>query len=673
MAVETMAHVATRIGEHAKSHGLAEVRVVLHGGEPLLCGPKHLSALIFALQSGLRGTCELDLRIHTNGVQLSPRFLDLFRTYGVKVGISLDGDRPANDRHRRYRDGRSSFDKVIRAIELLRARCPELYSGLLCTIDVRNDPIAVYNALLAQNPPAIDFLLPHSTWDEPPFRTGDTDYADWLSVIFDQWFADGRPVPVRTFDSIVSTGRGGPALTESLGLEPSDLLVVETDGTFEQADSIKIAFDGAPATGMNVFHHSIDEVARHDAIVSRRRGLDGLSAACRSCPVVETCGGGLFAHRYRTGSGFDNPSVFCADLKKLITHVQRRTALPPHVVPDAVLRSIAGGQGTAQAATALAEGQRTIRRALIASVRNQAGPSPEWDVLCATDPAAVDEVLAHPFNRVWAVRTLRHIGRPDDGRLAAIACVAAARAGLDVRLHVATYDGYLYLPTIGRYEVPGREPAVVTVRDGEIEVEGASAVRSVRSLTAGGLTVALEDLDPFRDCHDRPVADRVPDEQAELWQATFSAAWDLLETDYPEYAPALRATLTTLVPLRGDGDHESSVARDAFGSVAVALPPDPQTLCLLLLQEFQRVKLGGVLDLLDLFDHSSSVSPDTEGRLFDSYARLAVADFWRRRSGYEADSATTAEIELLLASGSLTRRGREFVEEMRGTLASRSA
>jgi hypothetical protein len=36
---------------------------------------------------------ELDLRIHTNCVQLSPRYLDLFDEFGVKVGISLDGDR----------------------------------------------------------------------------------------------------------------------------------------------------------------------------------------------------------------------------------------------------------------------------------------------------------------------------------------------------------------------------------------------------------------------------------------------------------------------------------------------------------------------------------------------------------------------------------------------------
>lgn len=664
MTVETMTHVAARIGEHAKSHGLAQVHVVLHGGEPLLCGPERLSALIFALNSGLRGACDVDLRIHTNGVLLDRRFGDLFRANGVKVGISLDGDRAANDRHRRYRDGRSSFDKVVKAIELLRTEYSDLYSGLLCTIDVRNDPIAVYDALVSHEPPAIDLLLPHSTWDEPPYRTGETDYADWLGAIFDKWLADGRPVPVRTFDSIISTSRGGPALTESLGLEPSDLLVVETDGTYEQADSIKVAFDGAPATGMNVFQHTLDQVAAHDGVAARQGGLAGLSATCRACPVVDSCGGGLFAHRYRTGSGFDNPSVFCADLKKLIEHVERRTAVPRHVVPKAALRSIAAGQGTRAAITTLEDGQRSIRRALVAAVRRTAGPSPEWDLLCRIDPEIVDGVLAHPYHRAWAVRRLRDATRPDDGRLAAIACVAAARAEMSATLRLPVRDGSVHLPGVGSYDRPGASEVTVAVRAGEIEVEGASAVRPLRHLTMGGLTLAVDDLDPFRDCHGRPVADRLTDERFAHWETAFHAAGKILAEEYPEHLPALGVALSTVTPL--GGEPASVAGRDAFGSVALALPADPEALCVLLLDAAQRMKLGGVLDMLDLLRRTPSVSRDTEGLLFDSYARLAVTDFRRRRWGDTADSLAATDVDLLLTSGSLTRLGREFVEEMRG-------
>jgi uncharacterized protein len=34
------------------------------------------------------------------------------------------------------------------------------------------------------------------------------------------------------------------------------------------------------------------------------------------------CGAGLYPHRYRPGTGFANPSVYCRDLFRLIKHVQ---------------------------------------------------------------------------------------------------------------------------------------------------------------------------------------------------------------------------------------------------------------------------------------------------------------------------------------------------------------
>lgn len=166
---------ALRLAEHARTHDLPSVSVILHGGEPLLAGPARLRRVCEELTGALAGTAELDLRIHTNGLQLSPRYLDLFEEFHVRVGISLDGDRASNDRHRRFADGRTSHPLVLRAVELLRQdRYAPLDLGLLCTIDVLNDPVAVYDALTALGPPRIDFLLPHATWDDP--RTGPADH-----------------------------------------------------------------------------------------------------------------------------------------------------------------------------------------------------------------------------------------------------------------------------------------------------------------------------------------------------------------------------------------------------------------------------------------------------------------------------------------------------------------
>jgi uncharacterized protein len=114
---------------------------------------------------------------------------------------------------------------------------------------------------------------------------------------------------------------GLPAAAEALGLDPLNAVVVETDGAIEQVDSLKSAYDTAAATGLDVFRHSFDRALRHPGVAARQAGADALAATCRSCPLLTVCGGGHYAHRYRAGHGFINPSVYCADLDRLIRHV----------------------------------------------------------------------------------------------------------------------------------------------------------------------------------------------------------------------------------------------------------------------------------------------------------------------------------------------------------------
>ena len=84
----------------------------------------------------------------------------------------------------------------------------------------------------------------------------------------------------------------------------------------------------------------------------------------------------------------------------------------------------------------------------------------------------------------------------------------------------------------------------------------------------------------------------------------------------------------------------SAAARTSFGAVALALPDDPVTLARLLIQEFQHVKLGAILDLYDLYDPDDDrlfAAPWGEGKvhleglLRGAYAQLAVTEFWRAR------------------------------------------
>ncbi len=114
---------------------------------------------------------------------------------------------------------------------------------------------------------------------------------------------------------------GLPTTTETLGLTPAATAVIETDGSIEQADSLKSAYEGAAATGMTLDTHSFDQLLDHPGFAARQLGRDALAARCRACELVDVCGGGHYPHRYRAGEGFRRPSVYCADLQPLIRHI----------------------------------------------------------------------------------------------------------------------------------------------------------------------------------------------------------------------------------------------------------------------------------------------------------------------------------------------------------------
>jgi uncharacterized protein len=102
------------------------------------------------------------------------------------------------------------------------------------------------------------------------------------------------------------------------------MVVIETDGSIAQEDTLRIAFDGAPATGLHVARHSLDTALELPEIAARQIGRRGLAAECRACPIERVCGGGLYSHRFREGTGFANPSVYCPDLLTLISHIKAR-------------------------------------------------------------------------------------------------------------------------------------------------------------------------------------------------------------------------------------------------------------------------------------------------------------------------------------------------------------
>jgi uncharacterized protein len=665
----TVRAAAARIAEHAQLHGQRQVSVILHGGEPLLVGAARLARILADLRSAIDPVAELQIHVQSNGIRLSPEFCEVLAEHDVKVGISLDGDELANDRHRKFANGAGSHRQVRQALALLRT--PEyraLYGGLLCTVDLANDPIRVYRALLREAPPRIDFLLPHGTWDQPPARSTATDYADWLLAIFDCWSADGRPVPVRIFDSILALKAGRGSGTESLGPDADSVAVIETDGTWEQVDSLKVVSELAARTGLDVWQHSVDEVIGHN-----RDGREAeLCATCRSCAVVDVCGGGLYAHRFGRGNGFDNPSVYCADLLHLIPRVEsphERTSFAAarevQGLPDAELAELAGGRPSAGSLARLNDLQYALDRVLIAEVAKVAASADGagvalWGRLAELEresPAAVRAVLGYPFVRVRIRHLLKNTVPQREGApevLAAVVAAVAVRAGTGAAVEVPVRQRTLVLPGIGTLDLAGltgfEEAEVIAVEPGaagfevrsgrdrmpvrwEAGTEGPAGWTRVRT-ASNNPGLHLDDVNPDRGCFRHPVAPRLTEAAAERWLAALDLARELLRVNDSGLERAVGALVGVVTPMlvAPGRPARASSAREAFGAVALGDPePAAATLAALLVRQVAWSTVVAVHEVCPLTTPEGNKSGRVPA-LAGLSARIATAD-WARVVG----------------------------------------
>ncbi len=325
---ETITALTNAIKEFAAQQKEA-FATVLHGGEPLMMGAKRLEFLLAALRDSLPTNYPISMQ--TNGMLLTQEIADLCSRYRVSVSISLDGPKPVNDRFRLGKKGESTHDSVVAGIDILR-RHPDsvfLYAGLLSVIDPTCDPKVVYDYFKALGTPSIDFLYRDGNHSNMPYGKESfesIEYGDWLGRLLDVYLADPYPPRVRFLDDIIKLSLGGHGIKEGLGDAEYGIAIIETDGTISKNDTLKSSFNGADrfTEAWSVKASNLADVFR-SAEFKRYHNLQRpTSNTCKACPYLRVCGGGMPLHRWKSGTEYNNPSVYCNDQKALIAKVISR-------------------------------------------------------------------------------------------------------------------------------------------------------------------------------------------------------------------------------------------------------------------------------------------------------------------------------------------------------------
>lgn len=302
--------------------------VVLHGGEPLLLGFTKLEYLIFSLRDALPDECSVSLQ--TNGILIDKKILDLCSDTRTTISISLDGPKVIHDKNRVGHTGNGTYEKVLLGLNLLRNHQDSkfLFTGLLAVVDPESDPVEIYNFFKKLNPPSVDFIYRDGNHSRLPFgkkSLQSTEYGQWITKLLDVYLNDSSPIKIRILDDLIKLMLGGKGTKDGVGLTNYGVLIVDTDGTITKNDTLKSSFDRADkfSTNWSVHTHDLSEILSSDEFVKYHASQRPSSEICQECPELNICGGGMTLHRWQEETGYDNPSVYCADQKYLINHIRR--------------------------------------------------------------------------------------------------------------------------------------------------------------------------------------------------------------------------------------------------------------------------------------------------------------------------------------------------------------
>ena len=302
------------ISQYIEAVQVPTVTFCWHGGEPLLAGIDFYEKAV-ALQNRYKGNKQIENSLQTNGLLVNPDWCSFFRENNFLIGLSIDGPKDIHDAYRRDRGGHPTFDRVIRALEMMATSGVEY--NTLSTINNRcaGQGRRVYEFMRSvsrymQFLPVVEHTVPTPSGRAaivPPGTEGSTvapwsitpkAFGKFMCDVFDQWVVgDVGERFVQLFDI---------TLAQWCGVQPGlcafcptcgDGLVVEHNGDVYMCDHFVY-----PEYRLgNIGTEHLSDMQRKPELF--RFGIEkrnSLPTDCRKCDFLFACRGECPKHRFAT-------------------------------------------------------------------------------------------------------------------------------------------------------------------------------------------------------------------------------------------------------------------------------------------------------------------------------------------------------------------------------------
>jgi uncharacterized protein len=387
------------VQQYIESQDIPEITFAWQGGEPTLMGLAFFRRVV-ELQERYSGGKRIKNALQTNGTLLDDEWCGFFKEQDFLIGLSVDGPRNLHDKYRVDKQGRPTFDLVMRGMDLLKKHQVQFNNLVVVNRMNQGHPLEVYNFLkkhgsgfmqfiplverVGASGAPLDFAEPPvlsrsengislpiiggrgkaevTAWSVQPLA-----YGEFLCAIFDEWVRkDVGRVFVQIFDVQLGIWSGMPSSLCVFGETCGNAVAMEHNGDLYSCDHYvypRHRLGNVMEMGMR---EMLDSPQQRGFGTDKR---DTLPKFCRECDVKFACQGECPKHRFiKTPDGEDGLNYLCAGYKKFFhhidSHMQTMASLLQRGQPPALIMEMIADQ----------EKQQTQERSWATAGRNDPCP-----------------------------------------------------------------------------------------------------------------------------------------------------------------------------------------------------------------------------------------------------------------------------------------------------------
>ena len=299
-----------------------DLTIIWHAGEPLVV-PVLFYESAFALTESLRPpSLRLRHSIQTNGMLINSEWCRLFKKWRVGLGVSIDGPRRLNDEHRVSRTGRSTFDRTLAGIRLLRREQVPFHVISVLSEKSLDAPEELLEFYLAEGIEDVCFNVEESEGEHVSglFASEDpqSHFRAFLRRFWELSRQSGRIRFIRELDGMLPrVFRDESEDLRNVQVEPFGMLNVDCHGNVSSFSPELLGLKNGPYEDFiigNVNRDSLEEMRNSAAMLAMTRDIAAGVETCRqSCEYFSVCGGGAPINKLtENGSFASGRTSFCS-------------------------------------------------------------------------------------------------------------------------------------------------------------------------------------------------------------------------------------------------------------------------------------------------------------------------------------------------------------------------